>query len=1065
MRAPEAGSLSPDTLFVFPTALKARTVLRDEARRHGAVVGARVTTFPQLTESLARDLRVRARVLEPELATIVLAHALDTTDPPELRGAGPGLVGELLGAIEELKAAYLSPADVESMGAAIGAAAERRRLAAIACIYARYEAILDRLGAVDRHGREWRVCDGLAAAERTDARPRTIVGVRRIVFAEVYDFSVLQFLIATSLIRLIGDAELIAFAHPENVDATRFLDRTWNRFVGAEDIADQVLPSFVARGGRQGALAAALRGVFAPDRPPPVPGDGSITFVLAPDRYREVEAAGRAIRTRLERGDSPERIALLARDLTLYADLIEDVCRRFRIPVYFRKGRAVLASGLVRACLNVLRCVAEGFPYGRLAALLDTDYFRAGGPGLARMLREVGFVAEAARPLAECVAAAAARISDQPSGAASRAATLMARGEECARVMAILRPLDRRRTVASHVRAFRRALRALRLRPVLPDDRALVAARGDGQAQIRLEETLAALVSLTPVMGTEPASLDDFIRLLVAALEPQEIGETLDPAGSVRALSVLDARGLDFDVVYLLGLDDGTFPAARRESPLLPDGLKRDLNPLAARVLRQKLGARAEGLPLAGCLRTAREASLEDPFLFFLALSMPERELVLSCPAKDQRGNPTVVSPFVDEVAACLEGGLAPRVVSGMVLIPHAAACCEPAELLARAAFDRWAAARGEQSAFPDRLAPALRVALPDGPARIGGVDARAEIEIRRSRYFLTPRAEKARKEALADAYVGRLAGELGPLETHVAAMRWSPSRLERLAACGFKFFAAYLLGVHEEPPPELDVIPSEQGKIFHRVLEAFLREHPRLPAGREAARALGASFLARAQAIGAETIPAKDRAFFDLTWVRLAAGLDDLIVREHEAQEERDRLGLVVERWLEQAVEFALADPAGGPPLVLHGVPDRVEVERRGPIGERLRVLDYKVTRDARRYSAALKADRDLGRTAFQLPVYLLGALAKEIAGVSPSTELEGGFLVLLARRQQQRLTELLPRTLLEVDVTARIHALAARARAGRFDVDPDPCDPWCAYRSVCRYQPPPLEDEATDA
>ena len=300
MRAPEAGPLSPDILFVYPTALKAGTVLRDEARRRGPIVGARVTTFPQLTEALARDLRVHARVLGPELATIILAQALDATDPRELRGAGRGLVGELLGTIEELKAAYLAPADVEAMGAALPTVPERGRIGAIARIYARYEAILHRLGAVDRHGREWRVCEGLAAAEVDGSRPRTIAGVRRIVFAEVYDFSVLQFLIATSLIRLIGDAELIAFAHPENVNATRFLDRTWNRFVGSEDIADQVLPSFVARGGRQGSLAAALRGVFAPERPSPARGDGSITFVVAPDRYREVEAAGRDIRTRLE---------------------------------------------------------------------------------------------------------------------------------------------------------------------------------------------------------------------------------------------------------------------------------------------------------------------------------------------------------------------------------------------------------------------------------------------------------------------------------------------------------------------------------------------------------------------------------------------------------------------------------------------------------------------------------------------------------------------------------------------------------------------------------------------
>src|SRR5439155_352500 len=112
-----------------------------------------------------------------------------------------------------------------------------------------------------------------------------------IVFAEIYDFSILQFLIATSLIRLVGDAELVAFAHPENIDATRFLERTWNRFVGDEAIADQVLPSFVVRGGRSGSLAAALRGVFVTERPAPAPPDGSIRVVVAPSRYREAEAA------------------------------------------------------------------------------------------------------------------------------------------------------------------------------------------------------------------------------------------------------------------------------------------------------------------------------------------------------------------------------------------------------------------------------------------------------------------------------------------------------------------------------------------------------------------------------------------------------------------------------------------------------------------------------------------------------------------------------------------------------------------------------------------------------
>src|SRR6266404_120908 len=343
-------------------------------------------------------------------------------------------------------------------------------------VYAAYQAELSRIGAVDRHGRERRVCEGLAAAEAAGTCPAALAGVGKIVFAEIYDFSILQFLIATSLIRLVGDAELVAFAHAENVDATRFLDRTWNRFVGDEAIADQVLPSFVERGGRGGSLAAALGGVFATERPAPAEPDGSIRVVVAPSRYREVEAAGRAIRASLEHGAPPERIALLARELAVYGDLIEDVCRRYRIPVYFRKGRPLLANGLVKACLDVVRCVVEGFPRARLEALLDSAYLAAVPPRLARTLRRTGFVAEAARPLADCVAHRLAALAEEAGDvrlaaerrerAAARRARLAEDGARLLAAVETLRGLEGPRTPAGHVRALRRALRALGLRPV-----------------------------------------------------------------------------------------------------------------------------------------------------------------------------------------------------------------------------------------------------------------------------------------------------------------------------------------------------------------------------------------------------------------------------------------------------------------------------------------------------------------------------------------------------------------------------------------------------------------------
>src|SRR5207253_2889050 len=208
----------------------------------------------------------------------------------------------------------------------------------------------------------------------------------------------------------------------------------------------------------------------------------------------EVEAAGRDIRARLERGALPERIAFLARDLDVYGDLIEDVCRRYRIPVYFRKGRPLLGSGLVRACLDVVRCVTDGFPRARLETL---------------------------------------------------------------------RGLDGPRTPAGHVRALRRVLRDLGFRPVPRGALVPATVRRDVRALEGLEEALDQVAGLARTLGMAPIPLAGLLRLLVAVLEPLQVEDPAERTGSVRALSVLDARGLDFDAVYLLGLDDGTFPAPR----------------------------------------------------------------------------------------------------------------------------------------------------------------------------------------------------------------------------------------------------------------------------------------------------------------------------------------------------------------------------------------------------------------------------------------------------------------------------------------------------------------------
>ena len=109
-----------------------------------------------------------------------------------------------------------------------------------------------------------------------------------------------------------------------------------------------------------------------------------------------------------------------------------------------------------------------------------------------------------------------------------------------------------------------------------------------------------------------------------------------------------------------------------------------------------------------------------------------------------------MASPFVDEVAGLV--ALPRTELDPTALVPPAESCCEVAELVGRAALDRWPRQR---DAPADRLTAALVEADPQLAARVAAIDRRAAIEERRSRYFLCARGDP-QKDAFADAFVGR---------------------------------------------------------------------------------------------------------------------------------------------------------------------------------------------------------------------------------------------------------------------------------------------------------------------
>src|SRR5262249_2638685 len=114
-----------------------------------------------------------------------------------------------------------------------------------------------------------------------------------------------------------------------------------------------------------------------------------------------------------------------------------------------------------------------------------------------------------------------------------------------------------------------------------------------------------------------------------AALErlPVRVARGDDP-GRVAVLDLLRARTRQFDVVFVLGLEEGSLPRRSAASPFLDDDVRRDL------------GSRLE----------RPDSVARDRYLFYTACTRASQPLYLVREAASDEGAPRDASPFWDEV-------------------------------------------------------------------------------------------------------------------------------------------------------------------------------------------------------------------------------------------------------------------------------------------------------------------------------------------------------------------------------------------------------------------------------
>ena len=498
-----------------------------------------------------------------------------------------------------------------------------------------------------------------------------------------------------------------------------------------------------------------LRGVC--DGPEPIAGATvapQVEIWQARDPFEEARAVADALRRRLDAGAVPERLAVVARDLEPYRLALRRHLSALGVPFSgVREPGPLAASGRRLGALLALLREGDGVPAERWLDALEraagrtlsleqrSDWLHALNARGCSALRDVFALREAAVRLDVPRALAAA--ADGRRG-------VLRREVGAQQVAQLARAADATgRQLAAWPAHAPLAEHAARLRALVDE-----ALGWDAAARARAE--------LEPVLASaaRPDAFEraEFLEWLARALEWAGRVPLGGDGGGVQLLSVMEARALDFDAIYALGLCRGSFPRPVREDSLLPDRLRRRLRDL---------------LP---DLPVKREGFDEERFLFAQLLTAAPA-LTLSFPSFDAEGKPLAPSPLLD---ALLRGARAVAIATA------------PAP---RHATPRERAAELGLRASREVFGSALGVALASAGA--GAACGIAAPELVRARLAalaeLDPRDARRGQAGPLLGFAGRIAAD----DARIGAIH--VSWLEDLARCPWQSFLKRVLGL--KPP------------------------------------------------------------------------------------------------------------------------------------------------------------------------------------------------------------------------------------------------------------------------
>ncbi|MEN3340659.1 MAG: hypothetical protein V7644_63 [Actinomycetota bacterium] len=949
--------LEREPTLIVPNRSDVERVERELLLRRGCLLAGSIGTFDDVFERLARGGEGARPLASQAQRTLLVRRALAGVELDELAASARfnGFADALLPALAELESGLLEPEQLEGE---------------LATLYGAYRGGLDELGLWDRD--LLRRCAAERLRSDLDAwheEPVFAYGFEDLTGAE------------WALLEAFAARTEVSVSLPYEPGRTAFasLRRT------ADDLARLAGGRILELGPRHGdsahaALAHLERALFADAPPEPVPIGGAVRFFEGAGVRGALELVGEELLGLLRAGMPPERIGIVCPSVERWRTPLDTALATLGVP-YSLDGDVRLAQTPLGGALSaLLRFAWLGGTRSDLFAFLRSPF-----SGLER--RAVDFVEGRLR----------GRAIQTPERVVEEAEKL--RG-------APLPALAELREAEDPVAAVR-ALAARMLRYAYGVDAPPVGE--SSRLDLRAYETLTRLLGELErwrALGGELSRED-----LAAALERQTLRAMRgDEPGRVAVVDLLRARTRRFDVVFVLGLEEGSLPRRGAASPFLDDDERRALDERGARLQRPDPVSR-------------------DRYLFYTACARPLERLYLVREAATDDGAPREPSPFWDEVQAVFDAD----------------------------DVRRWTRRR-PLSALTWRLdeAPTERERL-RALAELASRDEPAAVALARAngwdRRLQRARAAFHRPTRLTHPLV---------LEQLRSKLTFNVTELERYADCSSAWFVERFL---DPRSIDAEVDPKLRGSVAHSALFKFFTRLPKEVGvekldervAADAVRLMRACLDEALQGLRMEMTEMQARELDQTLWRDLealvheecASGLE-LVPRRFEVAFGSERAAPELQRGLDL-----------GDGLTLSGKIDRIDVD---PFGARGIVQDYKSGKHAH---SAREIESELR---LQIPLYML--VLRDLVGLEPLggvyRPLAGERKARGLLRQQER--ETLPGYVKNdylddeafwgsVDTAlATASRLAGRIREG--DVVHDPkggdCPAWCDLWPMCRVARP---------